>query len=65
MAGALASVSSTVLALRELVVRLDVHHSWIGRVAEGERRVDVVEFARLCTAIGCDPMKGSYPPFRI
>ena len=35
------------LSMRDLAKRLNVHHSWIGRVEKGERRLDIVEFARL------------------
>ena len=35
------------LSMRDLAKRLNVHHSWIGRVEQGERRLDIVEFARL------------------
>ena len=46
------------LSMRELAARLNVHHSWIGRIEKGERRFDIVEFARLCDGIGCDPHEG-------
>jgi len=46
------------LTMRDLAKRLKVHHSWIGRIEQGERRLDMVEFARLCTEIGCDPREG-------
>ena len=44
--------------MRDLAERLGVHHSWIGRIEQGERRLDIVEYMRLCTEIGCDPSEG-------
>jgi transcriptional regulator with XRE-family HTH domain len=46
------------LTLRQLGTRLGVHHSMLGRIEQGERRLDIVEFARLCSAIGCAPQDG-------
>ncbi|MEI6808769.1 MAG: helix-turn-helix transcriptional regulator [bacterium] len=54
--------------MRDLAKRLKVHHSWIGRIEQGERRLDIVEFARLCNAIGCDAgdgLKFVIPPSKI
>ena len=48
------------LTMRALAARLHVHHSWIGRVEQGERRLDVMEFARLCDKIGCDAGEGMH-----
>ena len=46
------------ITMRDLGARLGVHHSWVGRVEQGERRLDIVEFSRLCEEIGCDPGEG-------
>ncbi len=46
------------LTMRDLAKRLDVHHSWIGRIELGERRLDVMEFFRYCTALEVDPHEG-------
>jgi len=46
------------LTMRQLAVRLDVHHSWVGRVEVGERRLDVMEFVRYCNALEADPFEG-------
>ena len=46
------------LTMRQLAERLDVHHSWVGRVELGERRLDVVEFVRYCQALGANPLEG-------
>ena len=46
------------ITLRQLADRIGVHHSVIGRIEQGERRMDIVEFARLCSEIGCAPEEG-------
>jgi len=46
------------LTMRDLAARIGVHHSWIGRIELGERRLDISEFVRVCMAIGCDPYQG-------
>ena len=46
------------LSLRDLGVRLGVHHSRIGRIETGDRRLDIVEYVSLCREIGCDPHEG-------
>ena len=46
------------LTMRQLAKKLDVHHSWIGRVELGERRLDVMEFVRYCIALEADPCQG-------
>ncbi len=46
------------LTMRQLAMRLDVHHSWVGRVELGERRLDVMEFVRYCNALDADPFEG-------
>ncbi len=50
------------LTMRQLAERLDVHHSWIGRVELGERRLDVMEFVRYCHALEADPTEGIIDP---
>ncbi|MGI5868736.1 MAG: helix-turn-helix domain-containing protein [Kiritimatiellia bacterium] len=46
------------LTMRTVAERLDVPHSWVGKVETGERRLDVCEYLALCQAIGCDYKKG-------
>ena len=46
------------LTLRQLAERLNVHHSRIGRIETGERRLDVFEFIRYCAALKADPHEG-------
>jgi transcriptional regulator with XRE-family HTH domain len=46
------------LTQRELASLLGVQYSWIGKVELGERRLDIVEFVRLCKALEVDPHTG-------
>ena len=44
--------------MRELAEKLDVPHSWVGKVEQMERRLDIIEYIRLCQCIGIDPVDG-------
>ncbi len=46
------------LTMRDLGNLLKVHHSWIGRIEQGERRLDIMEYARICDKIGCPAGEG-------
>ena len=46
------------LSMRELAEKLDVPHSWVGKVEQMERRLDIIEYIRLCQCIGIDPVDG-------
>ncbi len=46
------------LSMRDLAGRMDVPHSWIGKIETGERRLDVCEYLHLCTVLGCDFREG-------
>lgn len=46
------------LTQRDLGKLLDITHSWVGKIEQGERRLDVVEFVRLCNALEVDPHEG-------
>ena len=46
------------ISMRDLGKALGVHHSWIGRIEQGERRLDIIEFARICRILGCNPHDG-------
>jgi len=45
----------TGLSQRALAKRLGQHPSWVAKVEIGERRLDVVEFLRVCRALKRDP----------
>jgi transcriptional regulator with XRE-family HTH domain len=46
------------LSMRELSDRLGVPHSFVGKIEQGERRIDVVEFIQYCEALGVSPVHG-------
>jgi len=43
------------LTMRELADRLDCPHSFVGKVEQGERRLDVIEFIKYCEALKANP----------
>ncbi|UTW49807.1 helix-turn-helix domain-containing protein [Bacterioplanoides sp. SCSIO 12839] len=46
------------ISIRELAERLDVAHSFVQRIENLERRLDVYEFVTYCDALGLDPHEG-------
>ena len=46
------------LSMRDLANRLEIAHSWIGKIETGERRLDISEYIRLCAALECDYREG-------
>lgn len=44
------------LSQRDLAERLGREHSFVARIEQGERRLDVVEFLWVCSACGADPV---------
>ena len=46
------------LSMRDLAPLLDVPHSFIGKVEQGERRLDIVEYIQYCEALEADPFEG-------
>ena len=46
------------LTMRELARLLDVPFQTIGKIENGERRLDVIEFVTYCQAIDIDPLDG-------
>ncbi len=49
------SRKSAGLTIRQLAERMDVHHSIIGKIETGERRIDVIEFIYYCSVLDVDP----------
>lgn len=45
------------LTQAELASRLKRPQSFVSKYERGERRLDVIEFARVCRALGIDPIK--------
>lgn len=46
------------LTMRDLSERIGKPHSFIQKVEQGERRLDVVEFIWYCKSLGIDPFVG-------
>ena len=46
------------LTLHNLATRMARPHSFIYKVEQGERRLDVIEYIWYCTALGVDPHVG-------
>lgn len=44
--------------MRDLAIRLDVPHSFIGKIEQGERRLDVVEYLQYCDILDVSPFDG-------
>ena len=43
------------LSQAEVAARLNSHQSFIAKYERGERRIDVIEFIRICKALDIDP----------
>lgn len=46
------------LSMRDLGRKLNSYHSWIDKVEQGERRLDILEYLRICKALEIDPHEG-------
>ena len=46
------------LSIRELAKRPEVHHSIVGKIEQGERKLDIIEYVDYCDALGVDPNLG-------
>jgi len=46
------------LTIRELATKLGWASSIVGKIEQGERRLDVIEFIKYCEALECDPVEG-------
>ena len=44
--------------MRELAARIDTTHSFVGKVEQRERKLDVIEFVRYCEALEVSPLDG-------
>ncbi|MFV5347903.1 helix-turn-helix transcriptional regulator [uncultured Acinetobacter sp.] len=46
------------LSMRTLAERMEKPHSYIQKVEQGERRLDVVEYVWYCRSLGVNPYQG-------
>lgn len=46
------------ITMRTLAQRMDRPHSFVQRVEEGDRRLDLVEYVWYCSALGINPQIG-------
>lgn len=46
------------LSMRELGDRMNISHSFIGKVEQRERKLDVIEYLAYCDALGVSPVEG-------
>lgn len=46
------------LSMRDLATKLEKPHSYIHKVEQGDRRLDVVEYVWYCEALGVSPEEG-------
>ena len=46
------------LTMRDFAVKLGEHHSVIGKIEQGERRLDVGEYLQYCKALEVSPLNG-------
>ncbi|HAS22652.1 helix-turn-helix transcriptional regulator [Idiomarina loihiensis] len=46
------------LTMRDLAAKLGVPHSFVGKVEQCERRLDLIEFIEYCEALDLDPGDG-------
>jgi len=46
------------LTIRQLATKLGWASSIVGKIEQGERRLDVIEFIVYCESLGADPAQG-------
>lgn len=46
------------LTMRDLAKKLDKQHSYVQKVENGDRRLDLIEYIWYCKAIGLEPVEG-------
>ena len=46
------------MTMRDLASGLDKPHSFVAKVEQGERRLDVLEYVAYCNSLGVSPLKG-------
>jgi len=46
------------LTMRDLAKKLNISHSFVGKIEQGERRLDVIEYLQYCDALGVSSIDG-------
>ena len=46
------------LSMRSTGALMRVPHSWVQKIEQGERRLDLMEYTELCKTLQCDPHEG-------
>ena len=46
------------LSMRDLAEKLGTRHTLVGKVEQGERRLEVIEFLKYCEALDVSPIEG-------
>lgn len=46
------------LSMRSMGTLMNVPHTWIQKIEQGNRRLDLLEYTELCKALQCDPQEG-------
>lgn len=46
------------ITMRDLAVKIDEPHSYVGKIESAERRLDVYEYVIYCKALNLDPAVG-------
>lgn len=46
------------LSIRALAEKLGIHHSIVGKIEDGSRKLDLLEFIEYCDALNVDPHYG-------
>lgn len=46
------------MTMRAIADRMNGPHSFVGKIENNERRLDIVEYAKYCELVGIDAMEG-------
>lgn len=46
------------ISARKLSAQLNSAHSWVSKIESGERRLDLLEYVKICKVLEIDPCEG-------